>query len=153
MLKEYFSEVMIFAGLAALALGVAHPRLRSATSLGAGVLLICAILLPLVDIIKGYEVNFDMDEYINSANGNVNYNAVEEAFEDGIRRYIAESFGISQDSVTVEVDGFDLERIRAERIYVTLSGEGATLDYKKIEEMIEREFTDKGECEVSIRLG
>lgn len=153
MVKEYFSGVMILAIFVALSLGVAHPRLRSAVSLGAGVVLICAILLPLIDIIKGYEVNFDMDEYMNSIGADSNYDVIETAFEDGVRQYIVEKYGVPGDSVTVTCDGFRLERVRAERIYVTLRGEGVTLDCKRLEEQIAREFTDGGECEVMIRFG
>lgn len=145
--------MMLFVSFIALALGVAHPRLKSTISLGAGALLICVILLPLVDIIKGYEEKFNIDDYMNDIENSGSYDAVEIAFEEGIRQYIAENYGVSLASVTVTSDGFDLERIRAERIYVTLSGDAVKLDPKRLETKIAGEFTDGGECEVSIRLG
>lgn len=144
---------MLLASFIALALGVAHPRLKSAASFGAGILLICAILLPLVDIINGYEEKFDMEEYMNTVENEGGFNAVEAAFEAGIRQYITDKYGVDPGSVTVTSDGFDLERIRAERIYVTLSGDAVTVDIKRLRKDIEGEFTDGGECEVSVRIG
>ena len=45
-----------------------------------------------------------------------------------------------------------MERLRAERIYVTLSGRAVFLDYKKIEDEVRSEFTNGGECEVSLKI-
>jgi hypothetical protein len=43
--------------------------------------------------------------------------------------------------------------MRAERIYITLSGKAALADYKRIEKEVGKEFTKSGECEVSVKLG
>ena len=52
MLKVYFRDVMYLSAFIVLAVGISHPRLKRSTSFGAGVLLICIIMLPLIDIIK-----------------------------------------------------------------------------------------------------
>ena len=59
--------------------------------------------------------------------------SIELAFENGIAEYIAEEYAVDTSAVLVNVDGFDMASLRAERIYVTLSGEAILLDYKKIE--------------------
>ena len=68
-------------------------------------------------------------------------------------RYISEKYATDKDLVSVRADGFDIGSVRAQRIYVILSGRAAMLDYKKIEEDVCRQFTSGGECEVSIKIG
>ena len=153
MLREYFTGVMLLVTLISVALVVVHPRQKSATVFAAGVILICAVMLPIVDIIKGYGGNFNIDEYLNLTEDYQSADMVEAAFEEGIRLYIADEYRVDAGDVTVRVDGFDLSSLRAERIYVTLSGKAALLDYKSIEEELIREFTQDGECEVSVRIG
>ena len=137
---------------AAILLGIAHPKLKGATSYSIGVLMICVILLPLVDIIR----DFDTKSMFDSINMDLEYDItddmIEASFEEGISEYIAQKYGVDKSCVSVMADGFDMERLRAERIYVTLSGKAVFLDYKKIEDEVRSEFTNGGECEVSLKL-
>ena len=154
MLDSYFGGIMTLCLFLAVGAGVAHPKFRSATNLGAGVLIICSIMLPLVDIIR----DFDMDNSFEKMLDELEYSgmtdgAIELAFEDGIAEYVSDRWKIDKDSVTVNADGFDMESLTAERIYVTLGGKGAWVDYKRIEEVLIEEFTRDGECEVSLRIG
>ena len=152
MLREYFSEIIILMTFAAILLGIAHPKLKGATSYSIGVLMICVILLPLVDIIR----DFDTKSMFDSINMDLEYDItddmIEASFEEGISEYIAQKYGVDKSCVSVMADGFDMERLRAERIYVTLSGKAVFLDYKKIEDEVRSEFTNGGECEVSLKL-
>lgn len=152
MLREYFSEIIILMTFAAILLGIAHPKLKGATSYSIGVLIICVILLPLVDIIR----DFDTKSMFDSINMDIEYDItddmIEASFEEGISEYIAQKHGVDKSCVTVMADGFDMERLRAERIYVTLSGRAVFLDYKKIEDEVRSEFTNGGECEVSLKI-
>ena len=154
MLKEYFVGLIYVCLLFALMLSLAHKRTRPAVSFGMGILLICTILLPLVDIIE----DFSVDEYLEEICDDVKYDDVSDsdielAFEEGIALYVAEEYGVGREYVTVGVDGFDIERLRADRIYVTFSGTAIGVDYKKVEADLIKNFTDGGECEVSLRLG
>lgn len=154
MLKEYFEGILLLAVLIALSIGISHQRLRNVTRFGAGVLLTCAILLPLVDIFK----DFDGKDYVDEIMGSMEYenatdDTIEIAFENGVSEYIADKYGVDRSCVLVMADEFDMETVRAERIYITLIGEAALLDYKRIEEEISREFTSGGECEVSLKIG
>ena len=137
---------------AAILLGIAHPKLKGATSYSIGVLMICVILLPLVDIIR----DFDTKSMFDSINMDLEYDItddmIEASFEEGISEYIAQKYGVDKSCVSVMADGFDMERLRAERIYVTLSGRAVFLDYKKIEDEVRSEFTNGGECEVSLKI-
>ena len=154
MLKEYFEGVMILAAFFALALGVTHPRLKDSTSFSTGVLIICAIMLPLVSIIRDFDEKYSVDDLLSDIEyEGVSDDVIEVAFEKGISMYIAERYGVSSDNVLVMADGFDMESMKAKRIYVTLSSDAALLDYKKIEEEIATEFTEGGECEVSLKIG
>lgn len=153
MLKVYFRDVMYLSAFIALAVGISHTRLKRSTSFGAGVLLICVIMLPLVDIIKDIDVKIDTDGYFESGDTELSDEALEAAFEEGIREYLAQEYRVDKELITVMADGFELESMRAERIYVTLTGKAATLDYKRIESDLEKEFTKGGECEVSLKIG
>ena len=154
MLKEYFVGLIYVCTIFAVVLSLAHKKTRSVVTFGAGILLICAILLPLVDIIK----DFSVDEYLGEICDGIKYDDmndsdIELAFEKGIALYVAEEYGVGREYVTVGVDGFDIESLRADCIYVTFSGVAIGVDYKKVEADLSKKFTDGGECEVSLRLG
>jgi hypothetical protein len=145
---------MILCLFLAVAQGVAHPRFASITNFGAGVLVICAIMLPLVDIIRDFDANDFYDKILDDVEfTGATDSSIELAFEEGIADYVSGRWGIDRDYVRVSVDGFDMESLTAERIYVTLSGKGLLVDYKRIEEALVPEFTRDGECEVSLDLG
>lgn len=153
MLREYFKETLTLCVFISVALGVAHPRLKKTVSFSAGILIICSIMLPIVDIL----CSFDADKTFDKILADMDYdgatdNSIELAFENGIAEYIAEEYAVDTSAVLVNVDGFDMASLRAERIYVTLSGEAILLDYKKIEKEICEMFTKMGECEVSINV-
>ena len=153
LLREYFEEALALCVFVSVALGVAHPRLKQAVRFSAGILIICSIMLPLVDIFR----SFDADETLEGIFTDMNYigatdSSIELAFETGIAEYIAEKYAVDLGSVLVNADGFDMAVLRAERIYITLSGEAILLDYKKIEKEICEAFTKMGECEVSINV-
>lgn len=154
MLKEYFESVIMLVLFAALVLGVVHTRLKDVTYFSTGVLVICAIMLPLVSIIRDIDHKYSLDDIFHTMEyEDLTDGAIESAFEMGISGYVANKYGVDSDDVLVMADGFDLERMRAQRIYITLSSKAVFLDYKKIEEEIEKEFTDGGECEVSLKIG
>ena len=153
MLKEYFTEVLLVTTFIALATAVPHPRLKQTTKFGAGILLICVFLLPLVDIIKDIDLKMEIDDYIGSINDEESVDVIKAAFEEGICEHLATEYGVDESLIGVYADGFDISTLRAERIYVTLSGRAAVLDYKRIESELERDFTNNGECEVSVKIG
>ena len=154
MLNSYFSVIMTLCLFLAVAQSVAHPRFATVTNLGAGVLVICAIMLPLVDIIRDFDVNDFYDKLLEDIEyTDATDSSIELAFEEGIADYVSQEWGVDKEDVSVRADGFDMESLTAERIYVTLSRKGLLLDYKRIEEKLALEFTRGGDCEVSLDLG
>lgn len=153
MFKEYFGELLTLCVFISVALSMAHPRLKRTISFGAGILIICSVMLPLVDIF----CEFDADEVFEKILIDIKYegatdSSIELAFEEGIAKYVAEAYEVDEGSVSVSADGFDISTLRAERIYVTLSEKAIYLDYKRIEREISERFTSGGECEVSINV-
>lgn len=153
MLREYFISVISVATVIALALGIAHPKLKGATVFGSGALMICAVLLPLVDIIRDFDIEKSIDGIFDGIDYDAPDSAIELAFEEGVAEYISAEYGVAASNVEVHADGFDIATLKAVRIYVTLSGEAIVLDYKRIEKEVKAQFTLDGECEVSLSLG
>ena len=153
MLKTYCTDVLGVATFLAIGSAVAHQRFKTVTGFGVGIVMICVIFLPLVDIFADFDIYKEMESLIGDVEYDVTDSAVEMAFEEGIREYVASEYSVCAECVGVTADGFDLEIMRAERIYVTLSGKGIYLDYKRIETDVSEKFTKGGECEVSLKLG
>ena len=153
MLREYFIGVVGITVFMSFALGIAYPRMMTSMRLGAGVLLICAVMLPLVDIIGDLNSNDELGDIFCNMDYETTDSAIELAFEEGIRGYLAEKYKVDAECIGVRADGFDISTLSAERIYVTLSGRAALLDYKRIEAEVAEHFTTAGECEVSIGIG
>ena len=153
MLREYFINTVGVALAISLALGITHPRLKKPTAFSFGVLTICAVLLPLVDLLGSFDIDKTLNGIFDGFNYEASDSAIELAFEDAIREKIADDYGVSKECVLVRADGFDIGSLSAERIFVTLSGEAVFLDYKRIEEEVSVDFTRGGECEVSVNIG
>ena len=154
MLKEYFAGVLALCALVSVALGVAHPRLKKVVSFAAGILIISAIMLPLIDIIHSLGSDNVLGEILEGVDfEDKGDNAIEMAFEKGLAEHVALKYGVDVECVDVMVDGFDIECLRAERIYVTLTGKAALIDYKRLEAELSENFTLGGECEVSLNIG
>lgn len=153
MLREYFVGVIGIALLASFLLAITHPKAKGVTKFGTGVLLICTVLLPMVDILSGFDINKSIDGILDGIDYEATDSAIELAFEDAVAEYVADKYGVARECVTARADGFDIGTLRAERIYVTLFGEAVFLDYKRIESDVMTEFTNGGECEVFLSLG
>ena len=153
MLREYFIHLVTLTVFACVVVEISHRGMKSIVGFGTGAIMLCAILLPLVDIFGSFDPGSVLDELMEDMDYEATDSAIEMAFEDGIAEYVAKEYGIDRGSVSVLSDGFDIGTLRAERIYITLRGKGVFLDFKRIEEEIEKEFTSGGECEVTVDLG
>ena len=153
MLREYFIGAIYLLVFVAFAIGISHRELKGAITVGAGVVVICAILLPLVDILRDLDVDSALDGILSDIDYDGTDSAIELAFEEGIAEYLATEHGVDKACVEVRVDGFDIATLKARRVYVDLSGRACLLDPKVVADEVARHFTDGGECEVAIRLG
>lgn len=151
-MSVYIGGVAIAALAVSLALHITHEQMRSATRVALGLVLILAVAAPVADLVGGLS---DIDLKIpNLSEGEENsaYEEVaESAFADGICKAIEDEFGISSGFIEVGFDGFDFEKLEAERIYVTLTGRGALGDPRAVREYVENNFG--GKCVVEIEIG
>lgn len=75
----------------------------------------------------------------------------EEAFCEGIRAAVCEKFSMKGECVSVRVEDFSVEKMRAGRILILLKGEEIFRDSFAIAAFVEGEGL--GECEVEIEFG
>ncbi len=154
MLNEYIKAVIKLSVFASVLLLIGHKRTKKTAVFATGMILLVAIMLPLINIFNNIDgindFNFDLD---NIVSGDVSDAVIEQSFEKGIGKYIADEYGVDEECVLVLADGFDISVMRAERIYITLSGMAVFLDYKRIEADVRAEFTNGGKCEVRLDVG
>ena len=151
MFEKYATESLKLLVFIAIALNFTHPKQSKVAGMSVGMVLLCAIMLPFVDIID--KTDWKISNFTKPEIGETeNFEVMEKVFEDAVATYISEFYGIDRSDVKVMADGFDIELMRAERIYVTLSGKALTLDYRSLETKIESEFTDEGRCEVEFDI-
>ncbi len=79
------------------------------------------------------------------------YEHTEQAFGDGVRKFVCGEHGLDEGDVYVRVCELDLESMRAKKIIVILSGRAATSDARKIAGAVED--AGLGECEVIVDIG
>lgn len=153
MLLEYTVLVLKLSVFIGIAVNLAHVRQARVIRLALGIILLSAIMLPIVDIIDENGVKIDEIKLPSFNDEDVNDETVKGAFEDGIRDYICSEYSLLQTEVRVTCDGFDLSTLSAEKIYVTLSGSGMYVDYRRLEGVIAEEFTRGGACEIEFDIG
>jgi len=152
--KEYFVSSLSVIAIAAAASVLSHSKMRKISRCALGLIMICVIMLPLVDIFKDNDFFFDLDySFDDFQDDDMNDDEIERAFEIGIEKYIAERYDADVSLIHVSVDGFDISKMKAERIYVTLSGRAMNIDYRRLEDILRENFTDGGECEVELDVG
>ena len=75
----------------------------------------------------------------------------EEAFCEGIRAAVSEKFSLPEEKISVRTEGFDVKKMRAERICILLKGSAVLADGYAIAAFVEAEGL--GDCEVEIEIG
>ena len=153
MFKEYFlsaASVLVFVSFVSV---ISHTKAKKITRSALGIIVICVIMLPFIDIL-GDNALFDFDfSYISDENIELNDEEIEAAFETGIERFVAEKYSKDPADIHVSVDEFDISTMRAQRIYVTLRGGARDIDYRRLEDIIRDNFTNEGRCEVELDVG
>jgi len=114
------------------------------------VLLFFSVLTPLAGILKPQTEKFP--DFKTEENNSGEYIEVaKEAFEEGIKKEIAEKYSIKSEYITVASVDFSFESMRAGEIHVSLSARAGRLDPKKVEEYINS--FNIGRCYVSFEIG
>lgn len=149
-MAEYFGSVITVSALASLAALVSYGGDKDKWhKFAVLVILLYVSVTPVAALVTEFtEDDFFLD--IDSDVGELGENAYgkvgEEAFKLGIRKAIAEKWDIYETDVLVNVSGFDFENMRAEKINVTLLGGGMGVDYRAVQEYIQK--NGLGSCEV-----
>lgn len=113
------------------------------------VIMLFSLVMPLSSV--EFDFSFDISGGELLPEGGGEYERVgREAFEEGICRLIAERYSLSEENISVRADGYDFSTMRAERIFVLLSGRAATADARAIRNYITEQGL--GECEVDIEI-
>lgn len=114
--------------------------------------IVYAALMPVISFFTSshgapsFDYEFDLDGYSEDY-----IEVAEDAFCEGIKRFVSDEYGLESDEVFVFVEGFDFSSMRAEKIRIILSGASVFSDLKAIEKDINE--LDVGRCSVEIEIG
>ena len=149
---EFFYTVTSVSLAAALSGFIAYRGSDKWHKLAVSIILLSVISAPLfsfvAELVKGdISEMLDFDEKIESDE----FERVgKEAFEDAVRRLAVEKTGLPEGALYVVAEGFDPMTMRADKIKITLVGEGVGADYRSLENYIRG--LGLGECEVKYGL-
>lgn len=115
-----------------------------------GIISLSALVMPLISAVKGIEsIKFSYTDNIYSSTAL--QETLETAFADGISNAIEDEFLIRDKDVDVRVVGFDEKEMRAEQIFVTLSGRAVAKDIRAVEKFVTE--LDLGKCVLEVHFG
>ena len=118
----------------------------------ASLIILYAISSPVVTLISDAEkyqiYDADIQDSIRDMEETEFFQSAQEAFCEGIEKYVCEKFSLSGDEVKVVVFDFDVENMRAKNIRIILSGKAAIADNRAIAALVSD--SGLGECEVMI---
>ena len=131
---------------------LSHTSFKAETSMALGLLTLALLVTPVFSLLLS-GVSFPEPGSLPSAIGGELSEITEDAFTEGIEKYICEEYGVESDEVAVSCFGFLPRELRAERIEVSLSGGGVFIDLSSLERTVEESFTQNGKCEVNLNFG
>lgn len=148
-MPEYILSVVLIAALAAFAELVSYSSGKDAGhKLAVSVIILYCIISPIVPLVKSI-ADFDVFDFtVNEDDlvGGAYLEVSEDAFREGILKSITEKWNLREDMTVVSVIGFDFQKMRAEKIIITLLSGGIAVDFREIEKYIEE--AGLGVCEV-----
>ena len=126
-----------------------EERLKSAR-FTLGIVTLAAVLTPLIFAIKGIE-NIDFSYTDTDYSTEIVTQTLKEAFENGIAEAVESKFSVESGDVLVVAEGFDEEKMRAERIILTLSGRAVLKNVGAIESYVTE--LGLGKCTAEVKIG
>lgn len=148
-MSEYAIGVFVISAVVGICSHIAYKGKSDPSRLALAIILLSVVVSPIADMtLDGSLVGVEYDESII---GDGYEGVAEQAFGRGILSAVADEFSLDEENLRVEIDGFDFEKMRAERIRVILSGRAALADNKSIEKYING--FDRGVCECEIEIG
>ncbi|MBP3402173.1 MAG: hypothetical protein J6K85_03835 [Clostridia bacterium] len=148
-MSEYAIGVFVISAVVGICSHIAYKGKSDPSRLALAIILLCVVVSPIADMTL--DGSFVSAEYDESIIGDGYEGVAEQAFGRGILSAVADEFSLDEDNLRVEIDGFDFDKMRAERIRVILSGRAALADNKSIEKYING--LDRGVCECEIEIG
>ena len=115
-----------------------------------GIILLSALCVPLGSLV-GTLRNMEFDYTGGDYSSDLVEKTLEEAYCEGILRSLCTQFSVAEENVTVEAEGFDPEKMKAETVRVTLSGRGALVNLSALREHVEGLGVKK--CITEVRIG
>ena len=114
-------------------------------------LLLYVSAVPLIGAVRDFDIGaLDFDAVTGEGYYDASASVGCDAFEAGVRAFIAEEFSLDVADISVEACGFSPETVSADLIRVTLSGRARLADRHAIKEKIEKNAL--GGCEVKIAI-
>ena len=153
-MREYLLIATSASLVAAFCIGLSHDSYKKATETAAGVILTAIIIAPLLSAGASFMEGFDGFVNIPQESEKNGYSeAAKLAFEKGIRKAISDNFAVREDEITLLVEDFDFEKMRAQGMKVTLVGSAAFGNTRGIKRYVEKNFLlEGGKCEVGVEL-
>lgn len=152
-MNEFFNYALGAVGICALVALAGFVSYRGSTDGAAKAALAVIMLFSLVMPLSSMKFDFSIDisgEELLPEGGGEHERVGREAFESGICRLISERYSLSEENISVRAEGYDFSTMRAERIFVLLSGRAAAADARAIKNYITEQGL--GECEVDIEI-
>lgn len=150
-MKEYALSVFAICAICGLLSLLCYGSGRAERS-AVSIIAAFVIISPMVVAVK----NIDLDTALDSLTGG-SYETdadcsvvAEEAFAKGIRQVVADKFLLDREEIRVRIMDFNMEKMRAGQIKITLSGSAALADYRGIEEYVNG--LGMGVCRVEIEI-
>lgn len=129
-----------------------RPKSDKTTRAAMGIILMWVVSVSIfsgLSRLSELDFNFSQDIEVNVFEGEYIKEA-EKAYSEGVKQLLYEKYGIEKEEFTVSLLDFDFEKMRAEKIKITLFSSALFSDFRGIENYIEK--TLFGECEVNIAI-
>ena len=154
---EYLISVIVMSSAVGFLCYAAYPSSSErVTGFAASILLLYTLLNPVASFIS--EVGKNGFDYILGDTGawcpgnDLAYSEVaEDAFKEGVCKLLFTKFGIDEDRMCIEVEKFDFETMKCEKIKIVLLGSDVFSNWRAIRDYVTE--SGLGECEVCIDFG
>ena len=162
-MAEYFISVTAVSAFIGLISFLSYPSAsEKSVKLACSVLLLYTVAMPIATLISDIadgDARLEIEgitDGLGEGSLDSEYNSeyirvAEEAFREGIKRLVADKYGVGEDKVEVYIFGYDIENMRAEKISVILKGRAALKDLRLIEDYLNG--LNMGRCEVRSDFG
>ncbi len=153
---EYLASCVVMAVVLALISYISYPGAsQKSIKFASSVLLLYTVMMPVGTFVSEiYSVRNISDifgeEFIKPDGGEY-IEVAEDAFVDGIIKFIVDEYRADRENIDVIISGFSFTDMRAEHITVYLSGKAALLDRRGMESKING--LGLGKCEVFLDIG